>query len=479
MGHTVTGNAEIEQALAADIQHRAEALIALREGQWFERKSLRLSAAKLANVIVAFANAEGGVIVLGLSNGVVEDVGELNQKDRRALEQAGALMCEPPVRARISELQCLGDNGDTRTLLICTVPVGETVHETVAGDCYLRVSDSTIKQDSQQTQELRFDKGNQKYEATRALEATIDDLDHDLLGNYATALGSDEPYRLLEDRTLSRGKRLTVSAVLLFAKKPTRFYPNALVRVTRYQGRQRTYGADQRIVEDAMFEQSIPRQILEAQKKIRELQPTRNALNTDTGMFENVPLVPEDAWLEGLVNAVVHRSYSLDGDHIHVDIFDDRIEITSPGRFPGTVSLENVEKIRRFARNQRIVRVCFDMKICKEMGEGIKRIFKEMRDADLDDPLYKQTATSVTLTLSAEPRHRLLDRAYRSEVAEVLAALRGTERLSSGELAAVLRPRSRQWVIDLLQAMESAQLIEWHGKSKKDPRAYWALPPSG
>lgn len=426
---------------------------------------------------MAFANAEGGVVVLGLYDGFVEDIADLSQKNRRALEQAAALMCEPPVRARLSELECVADNGDTRTLLICTVPVGETVHETVAGDCYLRVSDSTIKQDSKQTQELRFDKGNQKYEATRALEATIDDLDHVFLDNYATALGSDEPYHLLEDRTLSRGQRLTVSAVLLFAKKPTRFYPNALVRVTRYQGRQRTYGADQRIVDDTMFEQSIPWQILEAQKKIRELQPTRNALNTETGLFEDFPLVPEDAWLEGLVNAVVHRSYSLDGDHIHVDIFDDRIEITSPGRFPGTVSLDNVETIRRFARNQRIVRVCFDMKICKEMGEGIKRIFKEMRDADLDDPLYKQTAISVTL--SAEPRHRLLDRAYHSEAAEVLAALRGSERLSSGELAAVLRPRSRQWVIDLLQAMESAHLIEWHGKSKKDPRAYWSLPPSG
>lgn len=469
-------NADIDRALNAEVPDRANALIALREGQWYDRKSLSISGVKLAESIVGFANAEGGVIVLGLRDGIVEDIDKLSSKDRRALEQAATLLCDPPVRARHSELACIDANGNGRTLLVLHIPAGETVHETVAGDCYLRVADSTLRQSSLQTQELRFDKGNQHYETTRCHDATLDDLDHDLLSNYASSLGSTEPHQVLEDRTLSRGQRLTVSAVLLFGKRPTRFYPNALVRVTRYQGRERTVGADQRIVDDVMFEEAIPRLILNAQKKIRELQPTRNALNVETATFEDVPLVPEDAWLEGLVNAVVHRSYSLDGDHIHVDIFDDRIEITSPGRFPGAVSLDNVEAIRRFARNQRIVRVCFDMKICKEMGEGIKRIFKEMRDADLDDPLYQQTSMSVTLTLSAEPRHRLLDKIYHSEAAEVLAALRSTQRLSTGELADRLRPRSRQWVIDLLQAMRSARLIDWHGKSKKDPRAYWSLP---
>lgn len=476
MDDDVTSNADIDQALNADRLHRARDLLALREGQWYDRKSFEISAAKFAESLVGFANADGGVIVLGLNAGVVEDITALSNKDRRELEQTGALLCEPPVRARRYELACVNTDGAERTLLVFEIPAGESVHETVAGRCFVRVADSTLRQNSLQTQELRFDKGHQRYEVTRALHATIDDLDHDLLRNYAESLGSSEPQQVLEDRTLSRGPRLTVAAVLLFGKKPTRFYPNALVRVTRYQGRDRTVGAEQRIVADVMFEDPIPRMILSAQKKIRELQPTRNALNVETGTFEDFPLVPEDAWLEGLVNAVVHRSYSLDGDHIHVDIFDDRIEITSPGRFPGTVSLDNVESVRRFARNQRIVRVCFDMKICKEMGEGIKRIFKEMRDADLDDPLYQQTSVSVTLTLSAEPRHRLLDKIYHSEAADVLAALRSNQRLSTGELADRLRPRSRQWVIDLLQAMRSARLIDWHGQSKKDPRAYWSLP---
>jgi ATP-dependent DNA helicase RecG len=74
---------------------------------------------------------------------------------------------------------------------------------------------------------------------------------------------------------------------------------------------------------------------MEAQKAISEHQPRRRALS-GTGRFENVPLVPEDAWLEGVVNAAVHRSYSLAGDHIRVEIFDDRMEIESPGRSPAS-----------------------------------------------------------------------------------------------------------------------------------------------
>jgi ATP-dependent DNA helicase RecG len=75
----------------------------------------------------------------------------------------------------------------------------------------------------------------------------------------------------------------------------------------------------------------IPHQILGARDAIRDMQPKRPALQS-SGRFEPVGLVAEDVWLEGVVNAVIHRSYSIAGDHTRVEIFDDRIEITSPGR---------------------------------------------------------------------------------------------------------------------------------------------------
>ena len=143
---------------------------------------------------------------------------------------------------------------------------------------------------------------------------------------------------------------------------------------------------------------------------IKEQLPVRQALGSD-GRFGPVGLVPEDAWMEGLVNAVVHRSYSSSGDHIRVSVFDDRIEFESPGRFPGIVDLADPPTLTRFARNPRLARVCADLRFGQELGEGIRRMFEEMRLAGLADPEYHQTAGSVRLTLLASPLDRELDAA--------------------------------------------------------------------
>ncbi len=207
--------------------------------------------------------------------------------------------------------------------------------------------------------------------------------------------------------------------------------------------------------------------------RVRELQPVRRALGGE-GRFEDVALVPEDAWLEGLVNAVVHRSYSLAGDHVRVEIFDDRIEIASPGRFPGIVDLADPLTAPRFARNPRIARVCADLKLGQELGEGIRRIYEEMRDAGLNDPVYTQTAASVRLLLSAEPADHRLDARLTPQARKVTAALRDAGRLSTGEVAELLQ-RSRPSAIRVLKSLEAAELIRWVGNSTRDPRAYWEI----
>jgi ATP-dependent DNA helicase RecG len=468
-------SADIDEALAATPVEIGERLVSLPEGQWFERKSVRIKPAKLAEALVGFANAEGGTIVIGIHDGTIEGLDGAGPKHQNDLRQTSVDFCAPPVRCTVRLVSCLTGSGQTEELFVIEVPASEVLHETVDHRCFLRIGDETRKLDSAATQELRYDKGSQAFEATRVVGLTENDLDTDLLKNYAERLGHNDPIRLLEDRTGTRGPSVTVAACLLFARQPTVYLPTALIRVTRYQGRERLAGVDQRIVADERFEGPIPLAILEARKRIAELQPRRRALHT-AGTFEDVATVPEDAWLEGLVNAVVHRSYSLQGDHIHVDIFDDRIEITNPGTFPHVTDLVDPLKIRRFARNPRIVRACSDLKICQELGEGIRRIVGLMRDFGLSDPLYEQTSSSVTLTLSAEPYNRVLDGQHRQEVQRILAALRRNDPLSTAELVEAVGHRSRPFVRQLLNTMEQAGLVEWNGKSTRDPRASWHLP---
>jgi ATP-dependent DNA helicase RecG len=133
------------------------------------------------------------------------------------------------------------------------------------------------------------------------------------------------------------------------------------------------------------------------------------------------------------------------------------------------------EGIRRYARNPRIVRVCFDLRLCQELGEGIRRMFDEMRRAGLVDPLYRQDIAGVTLTLSAAPMNALLDKRFPSGWREIVAALRDRKRMSTAELADVVR-LSRPAVRSRLNFLETEGVIVWRGKSTNDPRAYWCLP---
>jgi ATP-dependent DNA helicase RecG len=245
------------------------------------------------------------------------------------------------------------------------------------------------------------------------------------------------------------------------------------VRILRYRGTDRASGVRQRLAYDERCEGPIPRMLVEARAHIDEVQPTRRALGRG-GRFEDVPLVPEDAWLEGLVNAVVHRSYSVAGDHIRVELFDDRIEIASPGRFPGIVDLTDLRNVPRFARNPRIARVCADLDFGQELGEGIRRIYEEMRLAGLDEPIYKQTAATVRLVLSGHPVERALDARMPPDARVITLALREAGRLRTGEVAELLG-RTRPVAIRRLRALEAAGAIRWVGKTPQDPHAYWEL----
>ncbi len=184
--------------------------------------------------------------------------------------------------------------------------------------------------------------------------------------------------------------------------------------------------------------------------------------------------MPSDAWLEGIVNAVVHRSYSLGGDHIRVEIFSDRIEITSPGRFPGIFQTRDPLGSPRYARNPRIARVCADLHYGQELGEGIRRMFAEMQAAGLQDPLYQQTDASVRLTLSTEPADREVEARLPRGAREITAALKQAGPMSTGEVAALLNV-TRVTARTRLEELRDAGIIEWHGKSAKDPRASWKL----
>ena len=322
-------------------------------------------------------------------------------------------------------------------------------------------------------QELTYDKGQATFEAS-VVDTDREELDRPLLDAYAEALDHPDPLRLLQARGLARPDgRLTVGALLLFGVHPQDRYPEASVRVLRYRGTERGTGARQQLIDDVRCEGPVPRVIERARREIASRLPTRQALGAD-GRFGPIGIVPEDAWLEGLVNAVIHRSYSVMGDHTRVEIFDDRVEIESPGRFPGLVDPSNPLAVTRFARNPRIARVCADLRFGQELGEGIRRMFEEMRLAGLADPSYTQTSGSVRLALSCEPVDRELEARLPPGSRQIVRVIRDNARPSTGDIAAAIGV-SRPVAIRRLRHLAEEGVIERIGTSAKDPRAYWRL----
>lgn len=473
---------DVEHLLSLPLAERGHALATTPENQWFERKSGAADDKTLAKALIGFANSEGGTVVVGLGSGEVHG---MQQRPRRIneLRRVPLEKIAPPLRPQVREVEVIDRRGQANTILAFTVQPSSHAHERYDNASFMRMGDSTIELNRAQWQELVYDRSAQNFEAERA-SVGMDALAADSIAHLREQIGAtgDDEHVLRARSLLTTKGEVTIAAVLLLGFRPQEFLPQALVRVLHYREDETGVGARQTMSADGdrRIEGPIPEMIREAQALIEEWAPKRRALRPD-GTFGSVDVIPRDAWLEALVNAVVHRSYSMSGDHIRVSVFPHRIEVSSPGRFPGLADPSDPLHIARYARNPRIARVCADLGVTQELGEGIRRMVAEMRDAGLTDPTYRQTSGSVIVTLDAASglsTHQM--QGLPKGAVEVLQLLRSTGPLSTGDVASGVNV-ARPTVLRALKALRDKDLVSWRGMSQKDPRAVWSVagaPPS-
>ena len=177
----------MSRALAAVPSELAQLLVAVVEDQWFERKSSRIEPRKLAEAMVGFANADGGVIAVGLYSGSIEGTRKSN-RHRNELMQTAMNFTQPTVTAKATLHACINDRGEPDDVLIFEIPPGSTVYATNRDEVFLRVGDETRRLSFTQRRELLYDKGQAAFE-TEINALTLGDLDDDLLRNYADNSG--------------------------------------------------------------------------------------------------------------------------------------------------------------------------------------------------------------------------------------------------------------------------------------------------
>lgn len=466
-------------ALEAPFALRAQRLAELPESQWFERKGRNVSPEKLAVALVAMANAEGGTVVVGL-----EDDGEVTGfadawAKANTLRNVHLDRTQPAVAVQIQEVEVRDLHGHDNYVLAFHVTPGSAVHSLANGECYLRVGDRSRKLTYAQQRDLTYDRGQASFESEVVPDAGKDDLDRGLVEQYRRATGTVQPAeRLLANQgLLDAHLRPTAAGILLFGRHPQRSFPNAHVRVLRYSGVERGSGEALALEhdKDVRCEGPLPRQISEAISVIDDWMPRQRRALGRSGTFEAQPLIPRDAWIEALANAVIHRAYHRSGDHIRFEIFTDRVEVSNPGDFAGVADPAKPLDILRYARNPRIARVCSELKIGLDLGEGIRRIFREMRRAGLADPVYDVTPMGVRLTLWAKPAADVSPDGPSGGVQRVIAVLREARRpLSTADIADALGV-ARPTAIRYLKLARASGWVRWDGLSRTDPRATWRL----
>lgn len=377
------------------------------ENKIFDRKSSKIKPGDLAAIISAFANAEGGAIVIGVNDKTraIEGINALDANQINDLVSAPKDVCIPMPQYHEEFLPVINKNGQADRLLILHIDANhEQIIRTVNGLTFLRVADRTKELRGDDLRILEYSKNVRHFEDEFNADATIEDLDTDLLDAYKEILNAnDMTYeQLLSARGFIRKQnglpKLTNAAVLLFAKNIIQFYPNCRIRFIRYDGTKARTGSDINITRDYNIERPILGIIQEAKDFISSQLREFTALNPSTGKFQIVPEYPEFAWLEGIVNAVTHREYALAGRYILVSMYDDRLEIESPGKLPSIVTLDNIKETR-YSRNPRIARILTDYGWVRELNEGVKRIYTDMEKFFLDDPVYSEPGQSVRLVL--------------------------------------------------------------------------------
>lgn len=370
-------------------------LLENEENQYFDRKSARIKPSDIVRHLVAFANANGGILAIG-----IEDNGIVTGFDYEGAHSINEFL-EVPYFID-GNIKVIHDERtiDNKTILLFEIESSDNyVIKTRDQKVFLRVGDKSKLLNHEQVTQLEYDKGERRFEDLVIEESSFNDVDIELLTKYKQILGTNLSLEeILYARSLMKNGHLTYAGILLFGKYPTKYLPNARVRLLKFDGNKMETGKRINIIKDINFEDAIPKIIEDIKREMHSQLRDFQYLGED-GVFKIIPEYPEFPWLEGIVNAVTHRNYSLQGDHIRVSLYDDHLEIFSPGKLPNIVTLENM-KYTRYSRNPRIARVLTEFGYVKELNEGVKRIYDEMQASFLNDPIYTEpNSSAVLLTL--------------------------------------------------------------------------------
>ena len=459
------------------------------ESLYFDRKRGKIKPLDLANTIAAFANANGGVVAVGITDdGKYEGLNTYGEEVINNIQKCVVNFLSPLPLYKTEIINIKNDKGINDIIILFHIlPATDYIIRNVKDEVYLRQGDSSVKLNSNQVRSLEYDKNQRNLENEILYESGVEDIDEETLRYYKFLINADD---LSNEKVLiakgflknvNNKLHFTKAGMLLFGKNPSFYMPSARVRVVKFEGNTFEVGENYNVIKDKTFDKCLYKVISEAKEFISSQLREFTKLNSD-GVFETIPEYPQFCWFEGLVNAITHRDYSNTGEYILIKIFNDRLEISSPGSLGGFVTLDNM-KTERYSRNPLISRTLTEFGIVRELNEGVKRIYKEMDNIHLNEPKYSVINNHLVLLVlenNIEVRSKIQSNSMlkKDKIRECWNTLNYQEQkviqmiYDKGSVTsldvAILIERGKTTAIKLLNKLQEKDLIVWTGTSKTD-----------
>ena len=378
-----------------------------KEGHFFDRKALAIKGNRVQKIATAFANADGGEFYIGIADDDDEPNPKLRWQGSDKIENYNSHIqalnyVVPDLDGRIEFLNCLKLKG---IIMRVFIEKSTYLHKTSDGTIYVRMGAQSLPvKDHQKIQELEFAKGIISFEdqiLTDILpEEIVDSIEiQNFLKDYAP-LTDPLSYVMNQNLLDKQSMNPKVAAILLFHENPSVALPRkCAVKIALYETKEedpeREHLKNQYTIEGCLYPL-----IHKTIDKIKNLMADMSVWTFEGLKKVNYP--PETIW-EIVVNALIHRVYSI-SDDVKIFIYENRIEVISPGKLPGFITINNILD-SRYSRNPRIVRTLnwYKDPPNKDLGEGLNTAFQKMKEFKLKDPMIYEKENYVVVVIPHTP----------------------------------------------------------------------------
>ena len=377
-------------------------LLASKEGQYLDFKAIEVAPGKLTKHLSAFANSDGGEMFIGFDdekeNGFVWR-GFAREEDANGHVQALENFFPLGQDFTYDFVESTEQQG---LLLHITVRKTKDVRLSTEGKAYIRRNAQSMPVAGDGLRRLELDKGVVSFENERVNVPLSAIVESDVIRSFVSdIIPHAEPAVWLSKQMLVDEGKPTVAGCLLFSDEPQAYLPKRSgIKVYRYKSTAKEGSRETMAFHPLTIEGHLYEQISKAVTNVVSIIEDLSVLSA--GAFAKVSY-PRETLHEIITNALLHRDYSIPDD-VHIRIFDNRVEVESPGTLPGHVNSGNILN-ERFARNPTIVRLInkFPNPPNMDVGEGLNTAFEAMKSLRLKEPQIIEREASVLVNIRHEP----------------------------------------------------------------------------